>query len=52
MMTLTHTQIADAQRIIHATADGDYELKVLYGDEWNQISSPTTFGKAFKEAGP
>lgn len=49
-MALSQTQIVDAQTIIDNTADGDYELKVLFGDAWRNISSPTTYGKCFKEA--
>lgn len=50
MKSLSQTEIANAQAIIDSKAPGDYELKVLYGDAWSQIDSPTTFGKRFKMA--
>lgn len=49
-MSLSEKQIADAQRIINSTPPGDYELKQIYGADWSQITSPTTFGKFFKKA--
>jgi hypothetical protein len=47
---LTPYEIAEAQCVILTAEAGVYELKALYGSEWDNVQSPTTFGKRFKEA--
>ena len=49
MSILNSTEITKAQEIINNTKPGIYELKVLYGLQWQDIGSKTTFGKRFKE---
>jgi len=49
MAILTPEEISLAQSIINNSPPGFYELRELYGSQWLKISSPTTFGKRFKE---
>ncbi len=50
MSILTQTEIENAQSIIDKHPPGSYELKALYGKEWQHVASPTSFGKKFKNA--
>jgi hypothetical protein len=48
MALLSSAEILQAQAIINQAPLGIYELKVLYGNAWSSITSPTTFGAKFK----
>lgn len=48
MSILTQMEIENAQSIIDKHQPGSYELKALYGKEWQHVESPTSFGKKFK----
>lgn len=48
MTTLTPVEVTEAQAIIDRTPPGTYELKVIYGAAWSSVTSPTTFGRKFK----
>ena len=48
MAFLSSAEILQAQGIINQAPAGIYELKVLYGNTWRSITSPTTFGAKFK----
>lgn len=50
MSTLTKIEIENAQSIIDRHQCGSYELKALYGKEWQHLQSVTSFGKKFKNA--
>jgi len=50
MSTLTQTEVENAQSIIDKHQPGSYELKALYGEKWQHVESPTSFGKKFKNA--
>ena len=50
MIELTDIQIAQAQAKIDNLRPGVYSLQQIYGQAWNLINSPTTFGKRFKGA--
>jgi hypothetical protein len=50
MKGLTKNELASVQVIINKTAPGEYELCEIYGDEWEKIESPTSFGANFKES--
>lgn len=43
-------ELKQAQRLILAASPGVYAVKDLYGQEWAEVNSPTTFGKRFKQA--
>lgn len=45
---LSEKEIAEAKSLIHVMRPGTYELKVIYGQGWKRVASPTTFGKRFK----
>lgn len=48
MPILSQIEIKKAQAIIDQHSFGIYELKAIYGEEWQHIASPTSFGKKFK----
>jgi hypothetical protein len=50
MPYLTEDELASAQVIINKTASGIYELREIYGHEWEEIESPTSFGARFKKS--
>lgn len=47
---LTIDELEFVRRIIASRPDGEYDLKGLFGAEWQFIQSPTTFGRKFKAA--
>lgn len=49
MDKLNNKEIYFAQQVINDSTPGPYELKDLYGDLWDQVDSPTTFGARFKK---
>lgn len=49
MQILTKEELAVAQSIIDRTPTGVYELRDIYGPEWQNIASPTSFGARFKK---
>ena len=49
MDKLNNKEIYFAQQAINDSTPGPYELKDLYGDLWDQVDSPTTFGARFKK---
>jgi len=49
MQILTKEEIAVAQGAIDGTPTGEYELRDIYGSEWQYIVSPTSFGARFKK---
>lgn len=47
-MLLTDHEILDIIKRIASLKSGYYELKDIFGDDWSEIRSPTSFGKRFK----
>lgn len=47
---LTEQELATAKAVLAKTPSGQYKLKKLYGDLWNNNKPVTTFGKRFKES--
>lgn len=39
-----------AQSLIDDLAPGEYELEQIYGEYWDAVKSPTSFGKRFARA--
>ena len=50
MKSLTALEIAKAQENINRMQAGIYELSDIYGTQWKDVASPTSFGAAFKAA--
>ena len=50
MSPLSSSELKYAQNLIDTHPSGKYEIKVLYGNEWRNVVSPTTFGKRFLQA--
>ncbi len=48
MEKLSNKEILFVKKVIKKRKPGLYELKDLYGDLWEEIDSPTTFGARFK----
>ena len=48
MKRLTLSEIGQAQALIEKLPAGVYVIKEIYGDQWNSVSSPTSFGAKFK----
>ena len=48
MKTLPQSQIDEAQAIVNDTRAGIYELRDIYGDLWELVQNPTSFGMKFK----
>jgi len=48
MKILSSEEIAQAQEIINKCPSGTYVLTKLYGEEWADVKSPTTFGRKFR----
>jgi hypothetical protein len=46
--TLNQDEISYAQSRIDRLPAGFYEVSQIYGDSWDSITSPTTFGRKFK----
>ena len=47
---LTEKELVIAKKLIANTASGQYKLKNLYGEQWENNKSPLTFGKRFKKS--
>lgn len=47
---LTKAEVEVAQSLINRRFPGEWELSDIYGDEWELIASPTSFGFLFKDA--
>lgn len=47
---LSNKEIEKCNDVINALTAGTYELKDMFGDDWNTVASPTSFGKRFKQS--
>lgn len=50
MPSLSEYEVKQAQQVIDRATSGVYELRDLYGDDWSNVVSPTSFGAKFKNA--
>lgn len=49
-MPLSDDDLIVAQSLIDAKAFDEYEIEQIYGQFWEAIPNPTTFGRWFKRA--
>lgn len=48
MKTLAGEELVKAQSKVRAMPPGTYELREIYGSDWNFVGSPNSFGAKFK----
>ena len=49
-MALSNDEIEIAQNLITNLQPNNYELEEIYGEHWQAIEGPTSFGRLFKES--
>lgn len=47
---MTEDELELAQSLIDRLAPGEYEVEQIFGEFWDTIASPTSYGRAFKKA--
>jgi hypothetical protein len=46
---LKNKELSHARKIVRAAADGYYQLKELFGQEWSRIGDPQRYGQRFHD---